>query len=142
MVTCYFEKVRVDGEFKRERVFETIRELLPPLVMCQVTTVIGFATLAANGLGAVRVYGTYAALGVLCALATTLLLIPAFILLTGARTLREFRESAERLFLLRKLEENEWNVTRTAEAVETPRSNLYKKMEQYGIKREARGRAG
>ena len=62
--------------------------------------------------------------------------------LTGARTLREFREGAERLFLLRKLDENDWNVTKTAEAVETPRSNLYKKMEQYGIKREDRGRAG
>jgi len=56
----------------------------------------------------------------------------------SAATLREFREAAERLFLLRKLEENEWNVTRTAQAVDTPRSNLYKKMDQYGIKREGR----
>jgi two-component system, NtrC family, nitrogen regulation response regulator NtrX len=54
----------------------------------------------------------------------------------SAATLREFREAAERLFLIRKLEENEWNVTRTAQAVDTPRSNLYKKMDQYGIKRE------
>ncbi len=51
-------------------------------------------------------------------------------------TLREFREQAERLFLVRKLEENKWNVTATATAVDTPRSNLYKKMEQYGIKRD------
>jgi two-component system nitrogen regulation response regulator NtrX len=54
----------------------------------------------------------------------------------SAATLREFREAAERLFLIRKLEENEWNVTRTAQAVDTPRSNLYKKMDQYDIKRE------
>ncbi len=60
--------------------------------------------------------------------------------LAGAKTLRQFREAAERLFLVRKLDENEWNVTRTAEAIETPRSNLYKKMEQYGIHRENRGR--
>ena len=51
-------------------------------------------------------------------------------------TLKEFREVSERLFLVHKLEENGWNVTRTAQAVETPRSNLYKKMELYGIRRE------
>ena len=56
--------------------------------------------------------------------------------LTSLKTLKEFREAAERLFLLQKLEANDWNVTQTAADVETPRSNLYKKMEQYGIRRE------
>ncbi len=51
-------------------------------------------------------------------------------------TLREFRESSERMYLSKKLEENGWNVTRTAKAIGTPRSNLYKKMEQYGLRRE------
>ncbi|QQR72494.1 MAG: sigma-54-dependent Fis family transcriptional regulator [Holophagales bacterium] len=55
--------------------------------------------------------------------------------LLAIRTLREFRDEAERLFLLRKLEENAWNVTQTAQAIDTPRSNLYKKMEQYEIRR-------
>jgi two-component system nitrogen regulation response regulator NtrX len=55
--------------------------------------------------------------------------------LLAARTLKDFREASERLFLVHKLEENGWNVTRTAEAVETPRSNLYKKMDLYGIRR-------
>ncbi len=55
--------------------------------------------------------------------------------LLAVKTLREFRDLAERLFLLHKLEENGWNVTQTAQSVETPRSNLYKKMEQYDIKR-------
>jgi two-component system nitrogen regulation response regulator NtrX len=54
----------------------------------------------------------------------------------AAATLKEFRTVSERLFLLRKLEENQWNVTATARAIDTPRSNLYKKMEQYGIARE------
>jgi len=54
----------------------------------------------------------------------------------GAQTLKEFREGAERIFLLEQLERNEWNVTRTARAISTPRSNLYKKMEQYGIQRQ------
>ncbi|MEM1250352.1 MAG: sigma-54 dependent transcriptional regulator, partial [Acidobacteriota bacterium] len=51
-------------------------------------------------------------------------------------TLKEFREVSERAFLLHKLRENEWNVTQTAQNVGTPRSNLYKKMEQYGIRRD------
>ncbi len=56
--------------------------------------------------------------------------------LLAVKTLREFRDHSERLFLLHKLEENRWNVTQTAQAIETPRSNLYKKMEHYDIKRE------
>jgi two-component system nitrogen regulation response regulator NtrX len=53
----------------------------------------------------------------------------------GIRTLREFRERAEKLFLQQKLEEHGWNVTKTAEAIDTPRSNLYKKLEQYDLRR-------
>ena len=55
--------------------------------------------------------------------------------LLAVKTLRDFRDLAERLFLVHKLEENGWNVTQTAQAVETPRSNLYKKMDQYEIRR-------
>jgi len=57
--------------------------------------------------------------------------------LAAARTLREFRVGAEKMFLVRKLREHDWNVTATAKSIETPRSNLYKKMEQYGIERES-----
>src|SRR6185295_12293135 len=57
----------------------------------------------------------------------------------AAKTLREFRELSERMFLLQKLEENAWNVTQTAQAIDTPRSNLYKKLEQYDIRREGTG---
>ncbi|MCP4203795.1 MAG: sigma-54-dependent Fis family transcriptional regulator [bacterium] len=62
--------------------------------------------------------------------------------LAEADTLREFREVSEKMFLLRKLEENGWNVTKTAKTIDTPRSNLYKKMEQYGIHRDQRGGDG
>lgn len=51
-----------------------------------------------------------------------------------AKTLQEFREAAEKSFILAKLEENGWNIAKTARAIGTPRSNLYKKMAQYGIK--------
>src|SRR5918994_554180 len=54
-------------------------------------------------------------------------------------TLREFKESAERAFLVGKLRENGWNISKTAEVIGTPRSNLYKKLEQYGITQEADG---
>ena len=54
-------------------------------------------------------------------------------------TLREFKESAERAFLVDKLRENAWNISKTAEVIGTPRSNLYKKLEQYGISQEGDG---
>ncbi len=54
-------------------------------------------------------------------------------------TLREFKESAERTFLVGKLRENNWNISKTAEVIGTPRSNLYKKLEQYGITQESDG---
>ncbi len=50
------------------------------------------------------------------------------------QTLREFRDIAERDFILAKLEANGWNISQTAREIDTPRSNLYKKLEQYGIK--------
>jgi two-component system nitrogen regulation response regulator NtrX len=54
-------------------------------------------------------------------------------------TLKEFKESVEREFLVQKLRENAWNISRTAEVIGTPRSNLYKKLEQYGISQETDG---
>jgi two-component system, NtrC family, nitrogen regulation response regulator NtrX len=54
-------------------------------------------------------------------------------------TLREFKESAERAFLVEKLRENAWNISKTAEVIGTPRSNLYKKLEQYAITQESDG---
>lgn len=54
-------------------------------------------------------------------------------------TLQEFKDQAEKTFILAKLREHGWNVSKTAEAIDTPRSNLYKKIEQYGIKREGGG---
>jgi len=38
-----------------------------------------------------------------------------------------------------KLRENDWNVAATAKSIETPRSNLYKKLEAYAIDREKDG---
>jgi two-component system nitrogen regulation response regulator NtrX len=56
--------------------------------------------------------------------------------LFGAPTLTEFQERAERAYLVRQLQRHGWNVAATARAIQTPRSNLYKKIEAYGLKRE------
>ena len=40
---------------------------------------------------------------------------------------------------LEKLRENGWNISKTAEVIGTPRSNLYKKLEQYQITQEQDG---
>ncbi len=56
-----------------------------------------------------------------------------------AGTLREFKDTAERAYLVQKLRESNWNVSKTADVIDTPRSNLYKKLEQYGIKQDVDG---
>ncbi len=48
-------------------------------------------------------------------------------------TLHEARAAYEREFILRKLEENQWNMTRTAAAIGLERSHLYRKMKALGI---------
>ncbi|BEH11187.1 MULTISPECIES: sigma-54-dependent transcriptional regulator [Geobacter] len=48
-------------------------------------------------------------------------------------SLREAREEFEREFIIQKLEEYGWNISRTADAIELERSNLYRKMKSYGI---------
>jgi two-component system nitrogen regulation response regulator NtrX len=57
----------------------------------------------------------------------------------AAGSLRDFKESAERQFLVQKLRESRWNISATAASIGTPRSNLYKKLEQYGISQEKDG---
>lgn len=48
---------------------------------------------------------------------------------------QKFKEEAERLFLLKKLEENDWNISQTAEAIDIQRSHMYNKMKKYNIER-------
>ncbi|PWT92417.1 MAG: Fis family transcriptional regulator [Proteobacteria bacterium] len=48
-------------------------------------------------------------------------------------TLHEARSAYEREFILRKLQENRWNMTQTASALGLERSHLYRKMKSLGI---------
>jgi len=51
----------------------------------------------------------------------------------GYASLQEARAAYERDYILRKLEENQGNVTRTAEVLGLERSHLYRKMKSLGI---------
>jgi|WetSurMetagenome_2_1015567.scaffolds.fasta_scaffold00023_49 two-component system, NtrC family, nitrogen regulation response regulator NtrX len=48
-------------------------------------------------------------------------------------TLRDARDAFEKDFICRKLKENDWNISRTADAISVERSNLHKKIRSYGI---------
>ena len=56
--------------------------------------------------------------------------------LLSCQTFAEFKEAAERAFIIQKLRENDWNVSETARLLDMPRSNLYKKIERYDLVRE------
>ncbi|HSG08993.1 MAG TPA: sigma-54 dependent transcriptional regulator [Longimicrobiales bacterium] len=57
--------------------------------------------------------------------------------LLGAETFSDFKDRAERAFILHKLRENDWNVAETARRMDMPRSNLYKKIEKFGLSRDS-----
>ncbi len=57
--------------------------------------------------------------------------------LVDAGSFEEFKHAAERAFLLAKLRQFDWNVSETARGLDMPRSNLYKKIERYGLTRES-----
>jgi len=56
--------------------------------------------------------------------------------LFGLSSLQEATRSFEREFIIRKLREHDWNITKTAEALGIDRSNLHRKMKILGIEKE------
>ena len=53
-----------------------------------------------------------------------------------SKSFQDFKEKAERAFILRQLNENGWNISKTAEILDIQRSHLYNKMKKYGIEKE------
>jgi len=49
-------------------------------------------------------------------------------------TLKDARDAFEKDFLIKKLEENAWNISKTAEVLDMERSNLHRKIKAYDIK--------
>ncbi|MBI4689155.1 MAG: sigma-54-dependent Fis family transcriptional regulator [Nitrospirae bacterium] len=52
----------------------------------------------------------------------------------GFKTLKDARDAFEKDYLIKKLEENNWNISKTAEVLDIERSNLHRKIKAYGIK--------
>jgi DNA-binding NtrC family response regulator len=59
----------------------------------------------------------------------------------GEVPLKELRDLVERDYILKKLEEHEWNITQAAQALGVERTNLHKKIKQHGLSRAGRGAA-
>jgi len=56
-------------------------------------------------------------------------------LLDQSLTFQEYKEKAERYYLIKKLEDHDWNVSATADAIDIQRSHIYNKMKKYDIER-------
>jgi len=61
---------------------------------------------------------------------------------TRTLPLRELRDLIERQYILSKLDENGWNISRTAQVLDIERTNLHKKMRALGISRDDRRESG
>jgi DNA-binding NtrC family response regulator len=56
--------------------------------------------------------------------------------ISGERlSLREYRDAAERAYIVQTLADTDWNISRAAVALSVERTNLHKKIRAYGIKR-------
>ncbi len=49
---------------------------------------------------------------------------------------QEFKDYAEKNFILHKLKSNGWNIAKTAQEIDIQRSHLYNKIDKFGLKRE------
>jgi len=49
---------------------------------------------------------------------------------------QEFKDNAEKSFILHKLKKNGWNIAKTAQEIDIQRSHLYNKIDKFGLKRE------
>jgi len=63
---------------------------------------------------------------------------PADLSRYGEVPLRELRDLVERDYILKKLEEHDWNITQAAQALGVERTNLHKKIKQHGLSRAGR----
>ncbi len=54
----------------------------------------------------------------------------------AAHTFQEFKDQAEKIFIIERLRENNWNISRTAEALDIQRSHLYTKMRKFGLTKD------
>lgn len=53
-----------------------------------------------------------------------------------AETFQEFKDRAEKAYIEERLREHNWNISRTADALDIQRSHLYTKMRKYGLMKD------
>jgi two-component system nitrogen regulation response regulator NtrX len=56
----------------------------------------------------------------------------------SSKSFQEFKDRAEAAFIKHQLIQHNWNVSKTAEALEMERSHLYTKIKKYGLEREGK----
>jgi len=56
-------------------------------------------------------------------------------IINESNSFQDFKEKAERAFIIKQLEMNDWNISKTAEILDIQRSHLYNKIKKYGIER-------
>ena len=56
-------------------------------------------------------------------------------IIDDSNSFQEFKEKAERAFIVKQLNENNWNISKTAEILDIQRSHLYNKMKKYEIEK-------
>jgi len=49
---------------------------------------------------------------------------------------QDFKDQMEKIFIMKKLKQYNWNISKTAEAIGIQRSHLYNKLKKYGIEKE------
>jgi DNA-binding NtrC family response regulator len=57
-------------------------------------------------------------------------------IIADSNSFQEFKEKAERAFIIKQLNANDWNISKTAEILDIQRSHLYNKMKKYEIEKE------
>ncbi|NWF90807.1 MAG: sigma-54-dependent Fis family transcriptional regulator [Ignavibacteriaceae bacterium] len=57
-------------------------------------------------------------------------------LIDQSNSFQEFKDKAEKAFILKQLKANDWNISKTAEILDIQRSHLYNKMKKFGIEKE------
>lgn len=56
-------------------------------------------------------------------------------LILESNSFQDFKEKTERAFILKQLNNNNWNISKTAEQLDIQRSHLYNKMKKYDIEK-------
>ncbi len=57
----------------------------------------------------------------------------------GAETFQDFKDRSEKVYIEERLREHNWNISRTADALDIQRSHLYTKMRKYGLTKDKVG---